>query len=288
MSKEMNLGLSLLRGKDLGEIFTKVTLYDEHKEVAEIIVDAVNMLYLNGPAIKTSKTIIKKVVENFIEIYRNNVELFNKLLNKLLNNKAYPNSIEGMYETLCRNLLIISYIENTIDTTEGILLKEEICSKSNFIRLYYSFKSLSCVDCGMEEISKIVSDYLISKENNLESSLDDYLLTETKKFNLIGLHYRMKKEYKAQIYNQIFLNSTIIREEYHNASVDTISSILSALDTIADAYASTLAKYKIVDTLNGRKERIEDRTGYCVQPLSEIKSEYLENDEKILEVFRSF
>ena len=187
-----------------------------------------------------------------------------------------------MYENLCKHLLIISSLEDKDDkyAEDNYVLKGETCSKSKFIELFYSFMYLSKIDCGLEEISKIITDYLIKNENNLDSSLTKYLNNKVKNFNVSGLHYIMKQEYKAQIINQILMNSIIVKEKYSEGSLTEISSIHASLETIADAYASVISKCNIVKVLNNRNERVSDKIDYCVQPLSEINVEYLEKEDK--------
>ena len=90
----------------------------------------------------------------------------------------------------------------------------------------------------------------------------------------------MKQEYKAQIINQILMNSIIVKEKYSKGSLSEVSSIHASLEVIADAYASVITKCNIVKALNSRDERVSDRINYCVQPLSEIDIEYLEKEDK--------
>jgi hypothetical protein len=288
-TQNINLGLGNLVGKDLGDIFSNILLIDESKDVKETLADAVKILSLNTDYINTSKKTIKNVVNDFSEIYRNNIILFNSLLSK----DYYSGSLNEMYENLCKHLLIISSLEDKDDkySEDNYVLKGETCSKSKFIELYYSFMYLSKIDCGLEEISKIVTDYLTKNENNLDSSLTNYLNNKVKNFNVSGLHYIMKQEYKAQIINQILMNSIIVKEKYSKGSLTEISSIHASLETIADAYASVISKCNIVKALNNRDERVSDRIDYCVQPLSEINVEYLEKEgeyfKKLISLFDS-
>lgn len=276
MSRELNLGLTVLRGKNLGEIFTTVTLYDERKEVSEILSDAVYILSLNSLPNNVSKVTIKKVVDEFINMYEKNTTLFNSMLSK----EYYSGSIEKAYEKLCKNLLVISILETGTfkNFEDNSLNKAEACAKSKFIELFYGLKYLTSIDCGLEEIGTIASKY--ADNDKLETSLENYLNTKVKNFNLKGLHYIMKHEFKTLIINQILNESIIVKEKYATGSLTTISSIHTALEVIAEAYGSILAKVKIVKTLNSRKERVSDKIDYCVQPLGDLDNCYLEEGKE--------
>lgn len=90
----------------------------------------------------------------------------------------------------------------------------------------------------------------------------------------------MKHEFKTLIINQILNESIIVKEKYATGSLTTISSIHTALEVIAEAYGSILAKVKIVKTLNSRKERVSDKIDYCVQPLGDLDNSYLEEGKE--------